>query len=132
VRRIIPIAARALGREFATLFDRYVHDSAPRGSKADLDEAAAFVEAIRPRAHHLQAEWAVDLAVYELAWRQAALAGRTPIVRMFRFPVARVAAGHEPELVVPRATLACWWRPTRRGRIRHVVITLPWRGFRRG
>jgi hypothetical protein len=131
VRRIIPITARSLGREFAHLFDRYVDESPPRGSKADFDDAVGFVAAIRRWADPLEPEWAVDLARYELAWREAARAGRVPIVRIFRFPVARLATEQERAPVAPRATLACWWRPPARGPILHFVITIPWPAFRR-
>ncbi len=46
VRRVIPIAARALGDRFGGLFERYAAESAPRGSKADLDDAVGFVDAL--------------------------------------------------------------------------------------
>jgi hypothetical protein len=125
VRRIIPITARALGREYAVLFERYVDESPPRGSKADLDDAAGFVAAIGRWPDRIEPAWAIDLARYELAWRQATRAGRIPIVRVFRFAIAGLATGREPEPVTRRATLALWWRPTRRGPIRHVVLAMP-------
>jgi hypothetical protein len=130
VRQVVPIAARTLGREFAVLFERYADESTPRGSKPDLHDAAGFVAALCRWADQVRPEWAVDLARYELAWRQAARAGRVPIVRMFRFPVARLADGQEAEPVAPRPTLACWWRLTRRGRVRHIAIGVPSLGFR--
>jgi len=43
-RRAVPIAARALGGEFAAIFQRYVDESRPRGSKADLDAAAGLTK----------------------------------------------------------------------------------------
>jgi hypothetical protein len=132
VRGVIPITARALGRAFAALFERYADESPPRGSKADLDDAIGFVDTLRRWADPIEPAWAVDLARYELAWRQAARSGRIPIVRMFRFPVARLAIGPEPEPVARRATLACWWRPTRRGAVRLIVIAMPRLGFRHG
>jgi hypothetical protein len=127
VRRVIPIAARSLGDRFGGLFERYADGSEPRGSKADLEDAAGFVEALGRWADDDRPPWAVDLARYELAWRQAARAGRRPVVRAFRFPVARLASAREAETatVAPRPTLAIWWRPTQRGRIRHVVIAMP-------
>ena len=132
VRRVVPIAARAIGGDrFAELFERYATESAPRGSKADLDDAAGFVEAIGRWATQVEALWTVDLARYELAWRQAARAGRAPMGRIFRFPVARLATGRQPEPVAPRATLALWWRPTRWGAVRHIVISMPSLGFGR-
>jgi hypothetical protein len=127
VRRVIPIAASSLGDRFGGLFERYADGSEPRGSKADLDDALGFVEALGRWADDDRPPWAVDLARYELAWRQAAQAGRRPVVRAFRFPVARLASAREADAaaVSPRPTLAIWWRPTQRGRIRHVVVTLP-------
>jgi hypothetical protein len=130
VCRIIPMAAKALGERFAKHFGRYVAESAPRGSKAGLDDAVAFVKALDRWAVPIEPPWAADLARFELAWRQAARAGRVPIVRLFRFPVARLALGEEA--LAPRASLALWWRPTRRGPIRHFVITMPRLSIKRG
>jgi hypothetical protein len=123
VRRVVPLAAQALGTRYHGLFERYLAESPPRGSKADLDDAVAFVEGLRRWADQVEPPWAVDLARYELAWRQAARAGGLPIVRTFRFPVARLARGEAP--VAPRPTLALWWRPARRGRVRHLVVAMP-------
>lgn len=131
VRRVIPIAARALGRDYAALFERYLDQSAPRGSKADLDDAAGFVAAMGEWADDIEPGWAVELARYELTWRQAACAGRVPLVRIFRFPVAELATGCETEPVAPRATVACWWRPSQRATLRHLVLSLPSFGLRR-
>jgi hypothetical protein len=132
VRRAVPIAARAIGESrFAELFERYTTEAAPRGSKADLDDAAGFVEALRRWADQVEPPWAIDLARYELAWRKAVRAGRAPLVRTFRYPVGRLATGRQPERVAPGATLALWWRPTRRGGVRHIVISMPRMGFGR-
>jgi hypothetical protein len=126
VRRVVPIAARAIGdSRFTELFERYTAEAAPRGSKADLDDAVGFVEALRLWGDQVKPPWAIDLARYELAWRQAVRAGRAPLVRTFRYPVGRLATGRQPERVAPGATLALWWRPTRRGGVRHVVISMP-------
>ena len=125
VRRVVPITARALGRKFAGLFDRYLDSSPPRGSKADLADAAGLVAAMGRWADQIDPPWAVDLARYELAWREAARAGRFPIMRIFRFPVARIATRCEPDSAAPRLTLACWWRPVGRGSVRHIVMTMP-------
>jgi hypothetical protein len=123
VRQFVPMAARAIGQGFASLFERYVAESAPRGSKADLDDAVGFVEWLRRQDHAIEPPWSVDLARYELAWRQAARSSILPIVRRFRFPVATLTAG--ADRIAPQASLALWWRPTRRGRVRHVVIKIP-------
>lgn len=127
-RRVIPIAARALGDRFGELFERYAAASAPRGSKADLDDADGFVAALGRWPDDDRPAWVVDLGRYELAWHRAARSGRWPVVRVFRFPVNRLAAGRGRVLagsVAPRPTLAIWWRPSRRGRIRHIVLTVP-------
>ena len=132
VRRVVPIAAKAIGANlFAELFERYVTESAPRGSKADLDDAIGFVAALRRWADQVEPPCAVDLARYELGWRQAVRAGRAPLVRMFRYPVGRLAIARQPKRMAPRATVALWWRPTRRGGVRHIVISMPRIGFGR-
>ena len=123
VRRVIPLAARALGRQFAALFDRYLDESPPRGSSADIEDAAGFVAAIRRLEGRLEPDWAIDLARYELARRQSTRAGRLPIVRLFRFPVARLAARPDPGPLAPRATIACWWRPSARANAWHVAFS---------
>jgi hypothetical protein len=130
VRRVIPIAARALGRNFAVLFERYIAESPPRGSKADLDDAARFVAALSRWADQLEPEWVADVSRYELAWRQAARAGRFPIVRTFRFPVAQLIRGQQPGPVLRRGALAFWWRPARLRTVWHCVITIPMPRFR--
>jgi hypothetical protein len=133
VRRVIPIAARALGDRFGGLFERYIAESAPRGSKADLDDAIGFVDALVRCTEEDRPPWVVDLARYELTWRQAVRSGIRPVVRAFRFPVASLAAGRPADAaaVSPRPTLAVWWRPTPRGRIRHIVVRLPAFALRR-
>ena len=131
VRRAIPIAARAIGGRFVELFEQYALASVPRGSKAELDDALRFVEAIGRSADGIEPPWAVDLARYELAWRQVTRSGRVPLLRVFRFPVARLAAGQEQNRVLPRATLAFWWRPNPWGHVRHIAISMPGFGLRR-
>jgi hypothetical protein len=130
VRRVVPIAAEAIGdRTFINLFDEYCAESVPRGSTADLDDAVGFVESIRRRGDRVAPPWAVDLARYELAWRQAVRAGRAPMLRIFRFPVGRLAIGPGCGPVAPRWTLGFWWRPIRRVAVRHVVLSMPGIGF---
>ncbi len=125
VRRAIPLAARALGGRFVELFENYALESTPRGSKADLDDAVEFVEALGRWADRIEPPWAIDLARYELAWRRATRAGRIPLLRIFRFPVDRLATGQDADRVLPRATLAFWWRPNRGGNVRHIMISMP-------
>ncbi len=131
IRRAIPMAARALGRRFAGLCEQYARESTARGSTADLDDPAGFVDALIRCTERIEPPWAIDLARYELAGRQAARSGRVPVVRFFRFPVALLALGRGNGEVAPRPTLAFWWRPSRRGRTRHVVISLPDFGLRK-
>jgi hypothetical protein len=130
VRRVVPITARALGQEFPALFERYMNESAPRGSKPGLDDASGFIAAIGRWSDRLEPPWAADLGRYELAWREAARVGRMPIVRMFRYPVGRLATSPKLESVAPQVTLACWWRLSRRGIVRHLLLSIPRLGFR--
>jgi hypothetical protein len=131
VRRLILLEARALGDRFGRLFERYIAEAAPRGSKADLDDAAGFDAALGRWPDDDRPPWVVDLARYELAWRQAMRAGRRPIVRAFRFPVGRLVPGRDADAaaIAARPTLAVWWRPTPRGRVRYLILSMPRPGF---
>jgi len=122
VRRVVPLTAQAMGGRFTEFFERYARESPPRGSRPDLDDAVAFVEALSQWTCEVAPLWASDLARYELAWRLAMRAGRLPIVRAFRFPVEQLASG--VKAVTPRATLVIWWRPTQRGRFWHLVVPI--------
>jgi hypothetical protein len=122
VRRRIPLAAQALGWQFAGLFDDYAQQSKPRGSRADLDDAVAFVNTLSPDDETIEPKWVVDLARYEIAWHLAARLRPGWLVRIFRYPVARRPLA---ETITPQETLALWWRLTRRGRLRHLVIAMP-------
>jgi hypothetical protein len=122
VRRVVPLAAQAMGGRFTEFFERYARESSPRGSRPDLDDAVAFVEALSRWTCQVEPLWVSDLARYELAWRLAMRAGRLPILRAFRFPVEQLARGGK--VVTPRATLAIWWRPTQRGRLWHLVVPI--------
>ncbi len=131
VRRSLPNTAGVLGREFTPLFDRYVNQARPRGSRADLDDTALFVAALERSNGSREPEWIVDLARYELAWRCSARPAHRLIVRRFRFPIRRITGAGDPGATAPRPTLAIWWRPPWRKSVRHVVISAPvWR-FRR-
>ncbi len=126
VRRVVPNAARSIGkRRFADLLERYTNESSPRGSKTGLADAAGFVAAVRRWAQDVEPAWAIDLAEYELTWRQATRSGRAPIMRIFRYPVGRMAIASQSEPILPRTTLAIWWRPIRPGPVRHVVLSMP-------
>ena len=93
VRRVIPIAARALGDRFGGLFERYVA-SRRRGGRGPISTTRSGSSMRSGDGPIRSTAWAVDLARYELAWRQAARAGRRPIVRMFRFPVGTGSAAN--------------------------------------
>jgi hypothetical protein len=130
VRRSLPNTARVLGAEFTSLFDRYINEARPRGSRALLDDAVDFVAALERAKGSLQPEWIVDLARYELAWRCSARPGHRVIVRRFRFPISRITGARDPGPIASRPTLAIWWRPPWRKWVRHVVITAPESWFR--
>jgi hypothetical protein len=97
----------------------------PRGSTADLNDAVEFVAAISRRPDGIEPPWSVDLARYELGWRLAARERRVLLVRRFRFAVARLAVGQDPNPVLPRPSIAFWWRLNRRVPVRHLVLSLP-------
>ncbi len=125
IRRTLPIAVRALGDRYGRLFDRYAHEAPPRGSRADLDDALGFVAALNSFPETDRPPWFPDLARYELAWQLAARTGIWPVVRLFRFPVGRLIHLPLAAEVTPAPTLAIWWRPSPRSRLRHVLFPLP-------
>ena len=130
VRRYLPMASRALGARYGALFERYIAEAVPRGSRADIEDAIGFVDALRRWGDGDRPPWVVELARYELAWSQSVLAGRRPVIRVFRFPVGELARDRRFEgPIAPRPTLGIWWRPTGRGRLRHSWIAFPGLGW---
>lgn len=125
VRRTVPIAARALGDRYGLLFDQYADEAPPRGSRADLDDALGFVKALARFSDRDRPAWVVDLARYELTRHEAARSGIRPVVRCFRFPIGWLFAARDPAEVSPAPTLAVWWRLAPRGRLHHLLVTLP-------
>jgi hypothetical protein len=126
VRRLIPLAARAIGdTAFERLFESYAVQAPPRGSKADLADGAGFLAAIQSRATDIEPPWAADLAQYELAWLQAQRSGCIPILRIFCYPVGLLLAGRAGSPVGRRFTLAIWWRPRPHFRVSHLVFSAP-------
>ena len=133
VRRLLPRTHRLFGDRFDALFHRYARTSKLRDAKPHQQDAlafAAFLEhAVLPQSPDLR--WAVELARYEAAWIEAADLACCWIVRRFRFPVSRLV--QEPErqqgasLPAQRPTVAVWLRLTHKGRLRHFLLSFPFR-----
>jgi hypothetical protein len=143
IRHMLPLAVTVLGTRFASLFADYAAQAPARGSTADLDDPLGFVASLsarRPR-EPLEPSWIVDLARYELAWRQA-MSGRGHgprlLIRLFGHPVhtlnpENLAPKNPGSTLRPLATLppspspsiGFWWRLGRDGRVRHAVLALP-------
>jgi len=131
VRTCLPLTQRVLGKRFASLFRRYADTHLPRGIKKHRDDAlafAAFIEQVGCT-EGVEPCWAVELARYEAACLTAADPTCRWVVRCFRHPLASVvwALAHGDDLPTPpiQPTLAVWVRLPKRGRLRHVVLTLP-------
>ena len=122
--KILPLTRRLLGDAFATWFLEYTECPRPAGPGAGLEDALAFadfVERTGPARGGLSA-WTLDLVRYEAGQRRA-FGGRC-LFRRFRFAVHHWAGSME---VSPahRLTWAVWFRLTRFGRLRRLVISWP-------
>jgi hypothetical protein len=127
VEKLLPLSRRALGEaRFAELFLRFARGSVPSGVKKHRDDAVAFAESVI-RAASVEPAWASDLLRYE----SAALAATDPALRFvfrgFRHAIADLAraatlGGPPPPT---RPTLGVWFRLSPRGRLRHVLLSLP-------
>ncbi len=120
VRKVLPLTARALGRAFR---DHILPATAgaPRPGR-HRDDARALVDHLGrlARSHELEPPWAADLARYELTFVAALHRRAGVLVRLFRYPVARLATavlrGAPAADIAPRLTVGMWARwPGRRG-----------------
>jgi hypothetical protein len=132
-QKILPLTHRLLGREFAPLFMRYLEQaSLPVGPVRAIHDALGFTAFLRGRAAASTTEppYVADLAAYEAARRVAATPGRHCFMRVFRYPVAQLAAASWKGAAVdaytrPRRTFALWIRLSKQGPSWHVLYSLP-------
>lgn len=107
----LPRTGSLLGERFVELFQRYTGTATPVGTRRQRVDALGFAGLIEQLAltEEIPLEVA-DAARIEAAWLKMA------------DPTRRGAACW---LRNPTPSLAVWFRPTRRGRLRHFVLTLP-------
>jgi hypothetical protein len=113
-RKAMPLIAQTLGEAFAGHFRAAVAPLRQGAAREEEARALAARLATLARARAIAPAWIGDLARYEAAFVEAAK-GRFAIrLRLFRYPVGRIAAqlyaaapGGE---IAPRATLGVWAR----------------------
>jgi hypothetical protein len=127
VESLLPSTARALGgARFATLFRRHARDYLPIGIKKHRDDAVAFAAFLGREVS--DPPWLADLA----RWEAGALLAFDPsrrwtFLRLNHRPVDLVRAAAEPGSPPrPRPTLVAWFRLSRTGRLRRVILAGPW------
>jgi hypothetical protein len=124
VRDLLPATARALGQDFGERFA--AHAARPLAHTPDKHrrDALAFAAGLL-RGRTLKG-WQRDVLRLETAWLAAARPGPLLVVRLFRYPVARLArelmAEGSAEPGGPRPGLLVLWRPTRGARLRRLML----------
>jgi len=117
-RKVLPLTFKALGPEFDRRLIAAL-DGPPSTGRHRADAArlvsslVAHPDAMRP--------WLGDLARYELAFVEASRPGGALVLRLFRWPPARLADSVRRAVApksAPRRALGIWVR-TPRGRLRH-------------
>jgi hypothetical protein len=126
-RKRMPLTARALGEAFADHWRTAVAPLPAGASRADEAHALAARVATLAKEKQLAPEWIGDLARYEAAFVEAAQRRFGMRLRLFRFPVTRIAArlygGGAVDDCAARMTLGVWARWPG-GRLFHRVWTL--------
>ena len=130
VRDLLPRTSRVLGERFGPLFRRYAETSNLSGlrkHRADALGFAAYIASVQ-RAERIEA-WIIELLRYEAAWLLSSEPYARFIVRAFSIAVDGLArdigSGAQTTQPRQRPTFMLWLRLTRRGRLRHLVISLP-------
>jgi hypothetical protein len=113
-RKRMPLTAQALGEAFADHWRAAVAPLPAGASRADEAHALAVRLAALAVAGQVAPEWIGDLARYEAAFVEAAQRRFGLRVRLFRFPVGRIAArllgGGAVDDCAARPTLGVWAR----------------------
>jgi hypothetical protein len=113
-RKLMPLTARALGEPFADHWRAAVAALPAGASRTDEAHALAARLATLAREKRLVPDWIGDLARYEAAFVEAAQRRFGMRMRLFRFPVGRIAArlhgGDAVDDCAARTTLGVWAR----------------------
>ena len=112
-RKALPLTAKALGASFADHFHAAAATLRADASRPEQAQALAGRLAALARAQALKPAWIGDLARYEAAFIEASRRRYGARLRLFRFPVARIAAtlqGGGGDDAAPSMTLGVWAR----------------------
>ena len=127
LRKLLPLTALALGDSFAGRASDAIQG--PNPPRRSLDDAQSLVDHLA-RLPSPDPPWAPDLASYERSFRLAERMRLGIRVRLFRFPVGRLAVAiHRGDPIPPASTrfrLGVWARlPGRRGVIHRLLALGP-------
>ncbi|MEH2378531.1 MAG: hypothetical protein V7K27_06450 [Nostoc sp.] len=124
VREQLPRTARVLGKNFTTLFWRYAQTHLPKGIKKHREDAIAFANFIVEVAQQedINPPWVSDLVRYEKTWLLAYEPSSRLSVCWFSYPIDKLASS---DTMNRQATIAIWFRFSKRSQLRHIVLLLP-------
>lgn len=131
VRELLPLTQRVLGKDFSKLFWRYAETHLPQGIKKHWEDAIAFSSFIEQvtRSEGIEPLWIGELVRYEKSWLQAMEPTCHLTVCRFRYAIDRLVQNLRQENVSPQLkeqpTVALWFRLSRRGQLRHFILSLP-------
>lgn len=113
-RKAMPLTAQTLGESFAVHFRAAVAPLPRTAGRVEEAQALAARLAARAGSRAIAPFWIGDLARYEAAFVEASRPRFRLRLRLFRYPVAVVAAslhaGAAPAAVVAKPTLGLWVR----------------------
>ncbi len=128
--KLLPLTHRMVGKRFSALFREYAETNR---MKKPREEAQAFANYVKKHGS-IETRWSVELLRYETAWLETTRPDCRFIIRGFRYDIKKLVKSflkkdaNQPTLQ-KQPTLALWFRLSRQGRLRHLVLSLPlWRG----
>ena len=129
VCKLLPLTQRMMGERFGALFKEYAEANIPQGIKIPREETLAFANYIKKHGS-LETRWSVELLRYEMAWLETTKPDCRFIIRGFHYAIEKLVESfskkyaNQPALL-KQPTLMLWFRLSRQGRLRRLVLSLP-------
>lgn len=109
--RFLPATRGYLGSRYGPLFLEYAAAAPPpTGSRKPQEDALRFARFLAARPEALPEPWLADLARFEAAWLEVASPQCRLLVRVFRWPVQRLAGAEASVTVRSERCVGLWIR----------------------